>query len=289
MIKTIVFTILLSLLGTTAFAKLSNQEAATQRDLAETYWLAQDGLMLLNPNEDREPFPGQEKRTAGNDNGILFTTELYWLFEENGVLSLADSLAFEKTVRALQVNGYTGVYNRNPGRTDRGEAHDNYVAIVSGSVLFNLPFPQEIVRFGETRGFFYNNLNPEDTGINKAAFWRPGNEIAFYKMCAGIQPSGGDYIWLWLATFTSGFASADNSSGHLLDWLRIKALDRADEKYKNVPWHWMYTAMIPAKEFWKWRLLKKTNGKGMEHFFDVYFGGRKPPNPMVKLSEGITY
>ena len=41
-------------------------------------WLAEDGLMRLDYEDDRPPYPGARLRTVHNDNGILWLC--YWIY-----------------------------------------------------------------------------------------------------------------------------------------------------------------------------------------------------------------
>lgn len=285
-IAVIVLTISLLFLPIEAGAqKLSKEEAQLVKIDALKNWFAEDGTMLLNPNEWREPFAGFEKTTAGNDNAILFAAEFYWLLEAHGLLEAGDAFRFEDTVADLVAHGQRGLYHRNPGRTDRYEAHDNYVGVVAGSTLFGLSLGADVIRYGETHGWTYNNLAPDETGISYIRFWRQPGEVAFYHLASYSQPDVFGFVWLFGSAVVSAFTASDNASGHLLDWLRFKAMDKSCAQKPN----WMCQALYPAKRFWISRLKSKTNGLGMEHFFKLYFGGRNPANPLEKLSQGIVY
>lgn len=278
----------LLLMPSLAEAKRSRSELLQLKQEVLQHWMAEDGTLLLQKGETVPPNEPFTETSAGNDNGVLFAVEFYWLLDHHGLLEASDKKRFHDLVRKLQVPGYKGLYNRNPGRSDRKEAHDNYVAIVAGSSLFKMPFAKEVVAFGEAHRYEYNNLNPEGLGLRNIASWRQGGEQAFYQLSAGKSPGLRDSIWLFGMFVVGGFSANDVGSGHLLRWLRIKAIEKVmQEEFSASPQLLKsYEFLKPSIWWWKHQLIRKTDGQGIEWFFKLYFG---PAHPLAKLAEGVTF
>jgi len=259
-------------------------------------WVAEDGLSLLDYRGDRPPFPGFTRKTAANDNGILGKCYFIWLLKHHDLLTNEDKYEFYNSIFDLQriKNGkpIKGLYNRNPGRDDNPEALDNYAAICSGSVLIDSDFKLDIVFYGLENGFNFNNVSLNKYNIKR---WKQGSDVAFYKMCVNYAPTIWEYIWLVGGIIFNSFQHKNIKQGKmtseaLLTWIRLKAIELTEEKNKmKKQYKWMYSIVRTFRYFWVWMLKKSTDGKGIETVITVYFGGRNPENPMIKLAQGVIY
>ena len=278
-------------------------EDSHRQGLAEAQaYFAPDGLMKLWKHEERECFPeaAVPLRTAANDNGILFAVYFYWLVysaiedeqeRTNFTATSVFNLLFRDAVSRLACFKGRGLFDRNPGRHDERDKLDNYVGIVSGSVLFGYDdeYPRWIVNWGTSHGWFFDNVTPSSPQIN---CWRQGADIAFYQMSAGFYPSWIDYLWLIAGIIFNAYQKDldARSSEHLLTWARLKAIDRKWDKGEQFSalQCLLFLGARLARLFWVRKLRQKTPDQvGMEHVFRVYF--KDPEHPCRKLSVGRVY
>jgi hypothetical protein len=247
-------------------------------------YIAPDGLMNLTVNNNRAPYLSGLPDTSNNDNGILFISEFYWLCHLNTQL-LPDYVPnFMLSVLLLEVTGYSGLYNRNPGRSQDTEAFDDYVGIVASSVLFNNKYPADICNYGKSNGWMFDNTNPTKPHID---CWRQGSEIAYYQICNKEIPELWNFAWLIISTFISSFNIMKDLSSPLLNWLKFRSIKMlVDEKRLAINFPlWMICLLYIVGGFWLWKLKAVTKGKGMESIFAGYF--TDPNHPNVLLSKGI--
>lgn len=265
-------------------SELTEQQRSLKREYL-SHWISEDGLGLLSYHGDRAPCEGFHRRTAGNDNGILFITYFYYICYTRDIVDTEDSTRFLRAVKDLQVE--PGLYNRNPGRDDGPDALDNYVAIAAGSALFGLPFAADLVDYGVRHGWTYDNTRP---GVFSLRRWRQASDVAHYKISAFYPPAIWEWIWLVGGIIHNSFQKEGTTSEHLMTWLRLKSIDIIhNRKGKGCHWEWMFNGVSLAGKFWQWRLKKKTKGLGIFRIIDLYFGGRNPPNPMVELAKGMLF
>lgn len=248
---------------------------ASQRDLKRfrQLYLAQDGLMKLTPENQRPPFPGRRLTTADNDNGILFLAYCEALLRDPILTKSETNLVIER----LQV--LPGLYNRNPGRDERHESHDNYVGIMYLSTRYGLNHSKHILDYGVRNGFTFDNVVPGRFNLRR---WRQGKDIAFYKLCNGFMPTPIQTFWLLGSILFNAFQKPEKSSENLMCWLRLKTLDlvKVEDPYLNV-------ALKFLKHIWIKALIRKTSSKGLEKLMEIYF--RDPNHPCRILSKNVLY
>lgn len=241
-------------------------------------WFAPDGLMKLGDfTDEREPFPGQSKRTVSNDNGILWRTYTITLLWTLGHDIKSDERPASILLGSLCIR--PGLFCRNPGRTDRQEALDNYCAIVCLCVLHG--FKQEltdIYEWGLKHGWTFNNTDPDEFNIKR---WRQPSEVAFYKLAGGMWPHPLEFAWFIGSIIFNAFQKEDTTSEHLTMWLRLKYINP-----KFMPSFYSIAYEL-VKLLWIWRLNVKTNGLGIERIFDLMFENKD--HPCVQLSKGVKY
>src|SRR3990167_3749049 len=208
---------------------IAKEEAMLIKQEILDNWMSEDGLLCLDPvnNEGERPPHGEaEFRTAQNDNGLLFVTEFYYLCSIHGILTDSDKSRFESTMKLLTKK--TGLYHKNPGRVWRNSTHDDYIGIVSGSILFGTNHAKEVEDYGSKNFYYYNN-----TTDNKFRFkyFRQGSDVAFYKICAGKIPNPISYLWMAIRILLSSKTKIDsNDSGRMLSWLKLRAMEKAFDK-----------------------------------------------------------
>jgi hypothetical protein len=190
------------------------------RKLREEYftkWVDTDGLGLL----------GVDK--PSNDNGLLFLVIfliLSFIFDETGEFFQADRKRFVEAVNSLRVYNADGsvrrgYFNRRPG-DPTPEAHDNYVAIVVGAMVFQVPeLIEEICAEIDFNGGSFANQAP---GTFVARQLRQGSDIAFYQVLSfkARIPQPANMIWLVGGLVFNAFFG--NPSSKNLGWLRVFAM-----------------------------------------------------------------
>lgn len=258
---------------------------------AEAYrrWVAEDGLMSLAPESFKSPYPGKTLRTCDNDNGILFLAYFHYLLEEQGMLDESDKEIADNAIQRLRHGDVLGIFDRNPGRAFDPEAHDNYNAITSLSILHGLDhYPIEIVNYGIKHGFTYDNTSPGKLSLKR---WRQGTDVSHYKIAFGAIPTPYETLWLALGTLSTVFEKPHvKASNTLLNWLRQKSIDlyarrHHDQMSPDVRELFEYLASV--RELWIWSVNRRTDGKGIEVFFENYF--QNPSHPCRVLSKGVVY
>lgn len=206
-----------------------------------------------------------------NDNGILFIAYWYALAELAGLNDESDCQRFISSVKGLQKA--PGLYTRFPGDT-RPEAHDNYLGIIFGSLLFNTLHRYDIYQYGATTGFCYNVTDP---GVYDLKYVRQGGDVALYSISCGIPPQIVEYLWLLLGMLV-GFSKGNPSTRNLC-WLRTQILDLVFRKYQ-LPRGYALSYAVFSVLF---SIIFAIRG-GLRNSFKNYFPGA---NPLVKLAEEL--
>lgn len=115
------------------------------------HYMDADGLVTIDHD------PG--KWTTGN--GLLHTGLFYTMLEHFGLIDESDRSRFHKTIKACEV--VPGVYNRNPGRSDR-EAYDDYTGVVVGSDALGLTdITRDVYEYGIKHQWCFDNTKPGES------------------------------------------------------------------------------------------------------------------------------
>lgn len=265
-------------------------EAQTLKAEWQENWQAEDGTGLIHFRADREPYPGATKRTAGNDNGPLFRIIADALFKKRGVLVWKDWLNTQEMLNAIRLE--PGIYARNPNRRDL-EALDDYCAIVSAQVITTGRFSwvaEDVVSHGVQTGYTFNTGSPKDFMLRA---WKQGSDVCHYKLARGFMPTLWELLWFWLGLVVNAFQPVPpRCSEWQMSWLRVLTIEALWKHRLNDfrdSWKWIFPVMFSAILFWKIMLLAKTKGKGIEEVIRIYYGGRKPENPLVELAKGVRF
>lgn len=168
---------------------------------------------------DRDPTPWS------TGNGLLYTGLFYTLLTLRNELTKEDCERFEKAVRGCEVDGYHGLYHRNPGRTTDLEAHDDYIGIAAGSFFTNTPMAREIWTYGDCNSWCFNNLDP---GKKSPNVWQGRfiGIVCFYTMAAKEDPSF--FQKLLFNSAIRGSIDSNNVSGKILAWLQVQVAKKAN-------------------------------------------------------------
>ena len=266
-------------------------------------FFAADGLMKLAAYTDIGAYGENLPGTCGNDNGILFAVEYYWLLLKTNQLTFEDEIRFQHSLDMLETTRSTvwvsGLYDRNPGRTETPNSFDNYVGTVAGDVLFSSgtrrPISRAVADHGNEFDGIYDNVNagkPKNewdiTHIHQPSEW------AFYNIAAGYTPGFVSVLWLagaWITAIRKYKGNDIGISGILLAWLQINSMRKIQRLYtfKDLGGfcQWYVTGLNVVGSWFERKLLAVTEGKGIERVFELYFQDRG--HPCRRLSKGITF
>lgn len=241
-------------------------------------WFAEDWLMRLSPDDDREPLPGQSMRTVQNENGIYFTGHYVLLRYLLGMSDLStDAALFQGAASRLQNRTYPGIFYRHPGNTQRDEAHDNYVALAGVSALMGLDFKRAIFVHGRAWRWCYNTLDPE--GFSWRHVRQPG-EIAYYYMCCGIRAPFWAFPLLLAGLLVNAYQPRDskhnNPSTSLLAFFRISVIN------EMIGWQPRIYQKLFATVKRKWFAKIKQKYGSIASVYAAYF--THPDNPLRALA-----
>jgi hypothetical protein len=232
------------------------------------YWVSETGLGRL----DRFPGDSQgdgENETVLNENGILFLVYFLICCDLSGVSINEHKDSILKTVRTLERE--PGLYCRQPNNFVRHEAHDNYAAIATCSVMWpDLPFAREICGYGSRNGYNFNNVEPGKWELKQQ---RQGGEIGFYKACAAYAPTIWEWLWLLGGILTNAFSKPDASTTQLT-WMRLYALQKVHFKTS-----WQALFFYPV--LWIWQFRFKQRYKTLGGLFAQYFKEEHPIRAMA--------
>lgn len=166
---------------------------------------------------DPNGFVGRTLNPAPNEEGNPLLQNGIAIVIAHLRQDLNDSLAqwFEKSVRSLQV--FPGIYNKKPGTKDEITRDDLY-GVVAGSVHAGLNLHLEVAAFCEARYGLMTNTGK----FYWSAMARP-NDIAFYKLCAGLKPDAWQFLALMIAISVDMF-NRSSASEKRLTWLVVKSI-----------------------------------------------------------------
>ncbi len=239
-------------------------------------WVAENGLAkLYGDGAVPQMFDGLGLKRPANDNGILFLA--YFIFSaRNAGLDMevrSKRLDVGTSIERLVRDGYRGLFDRIPCGGNPNyrvmEAHDNYVAIVALSLIYGLPYKNEILSHGQATGFNFNNVTPKKWDIKSQ---RQGGEIAFYYLCCGRNPEIFHYIWLLGGLIFSLFDS--NAGRNNLTWLRLCALSCAEIKSFIFAFPLFIVSQV-------WLFTKWCFDESPKKNFQAYFSDKHPITQMA--------
>ena len=229
---------------------------------------------------DAEDMFGQWRNPIARttNNALLYSGTYYTILVMLGLARSPDLERFNKMCRSCEVpvNGVPqpGLYFRHPNHSDMKQEHDDYVGMAAAAYHLDSPIAKEIVKYGRDNDWYYDSLH---LTVKDPAKWhsRFGNIVPHYKACAKEVLGLVDQVFWALPTIFGAFGKKDNSSGIILDWLKIAPVDGK------------YFICNIAIMIWRWRM-RKAFPKGMADVFAIYFqndGGYD--HPFSKATVGI--
>lgn len=239
----------------------------------------------INDSHGLELYIDQTTGERGNENGILFLAEFFFMKDILGTLTQEDIDLFSHICEKLQSykpdgTQLRGIFDRGAGeslqfayqnRSDelRTISHDNLTAISAFSQKYDLRYARDIAKYGLKHLMIYNNRYP-----------------GTYKLC-NIQYHPRDwFFWMWnagfkmlalpwfpiffLANVITCFTPKDETSGKMLMFTRTQS---------NSPLFWITKKVC-------YGIMRLRYGKDWLHKISkIYF--HQPDHPIPILAEKI--
>lgn len=216
---------------------------------------------------------------ASTLNGLMHTG-LYMCFLKNlDLLDFKAIEAFYDTVKSCEE--VPGVYDRYPSyssvlRNNLANAHDDAAGVFAGSKVCNLVFHKDILAYGKTRLFTYNNQIPglffSNANPLKWEWWsfrlRFLDHITWYFIANNKLTALTPLLMTYIACKT--LASTTANSGRLLTYMQVESLSHDN-------WLW--------KKFKKWFLPKSKLKEAASNYFKSDNGYDHPIVTMAELVE----
>lgn len=152
--------------------------------------------LFINPFHGMELYPGYEKGTRDNENGILFYVTYLMLKDILGKLTTEDVAEFSSICEGLRTILPDG--SKSKGLFDRGRresadltdsalrtiSHDNMTAIVCFSYVHGLPYHKWIYEHGKKYQWRFDNVKPEKPRWGRFLHPEP---LIFYAILGGSK------------------------------------------------------------------------------------------------------
>lgn len=194
------------------------------RESARPYFLDRESEIMSNK-------PGE----MPDNNGLLYTGTYFVLLNRLGELKDSDNEHLRRVVdRCTPV---WGLLYRHPSRRQH-TAHDDYIGVSAAASIIGEPFYAKIFFvYGERHGWVYNHT---DTYTLKQWFksWfaRLPGVVQHFKLCAGYKLSLFDQLWWALDIISTTRRDPDDTSGRILDWLKIQAYRKSKHNHWICNW-----------------------------------------------------
>lgn len=211
---------------------------------------------------DYAPHMSNRPHEKPDGNALLYIGTKMVMLSEYGGLTLDAAKDFNASVTLSYVE--PGLLNRanKPGDT---EAFDDYIGVVAGAHKVNPGIAFDIYKYGSTHAWVFSNI-PHPTPMQWLAFnfWRFPSFVPHLKIAAGIKINMLEQILLSIDIVASALSPASETSGRILNWLKIKTFENKG-----------YVILEGAKQFWLWQLGRKYPQK-MGDVFGKYFSYEHP-------------
>lgn len=246
----------------------------------------------INPKCGLELMPNMSQDKRHNENGILFMSHLIMLKNELGELDkelITTFKAITIDLRAYNLKGeqVDGCYDRGTlesklghetGEFVRNVSHDNLTGILTGSIITNSNFHEDIQKFGKANNGLYDNVsldkprflhkNHKDEWTTTAQ-WHP-RDIFFWQYFGGNKK----VFLMWplyaLIQVLDMISPYRNTSGKLLGILRLETTAPISFNMKIL------------KAICYWILRRQYGADFMPKIFKIYFW--QPDHPLPKLA-----
>jgi hypothetical protein len=266
-----------------------------------------DESLWINPFHGLELKPGFDPSKRGNENGILFLCEYYFLKFKLGKLDAGDIAIFETITKRLQTydlkqNQIKGLYDRGAGESitippekRRTISRDNLLAIAAFSYKFDLPFNTDIYNHGMKNFWRFDNCYPENPRWARF-LWNVIDII--YLMRVSKKPVGTilGFLMMWLfyaAQFHTILTKYAIRPAWYTRFLNKITGKKSQEVRKIIdtsgPWL-VFVKMFPLLKksifarvfFWMFtKIVRFQHPKGWKTIGDIYFGHVEHPNRLL--------
>jgi hypothetical protein len=192
-------------------------------------------------------------------NTLLYLGTRIVILKELGLLTDEDVTGFKLAVYRSWHK--IGVLNRGWGRED-AQAHDDYIGVMAAAKICAPEIAKSIVEYGKRNYWYYNNK-----GVSRffsALFIRMPGIVQHFKSAAGEPLNSFDEFMIDIDLMFTTFRPANEVSGRILDWLKIKTMDLNQ-----------HPELIGVVEAWK-ADIKRKYPKLMGDVFAKYFGEKHP-------------
>lgn len=268
-----------------------------------------NGHVTLKPANLSDPSNGR----YDSENPNLFTGEACILFKLNNIQMnniISNTARSISAVMVLDSEGreIKGLFSRQPDsyKSNNPVSHDEYSGLNYSFACisqFRSSLAADIVEYGKKYNYCYDDTNPRvrpslynpvlwfqaymvASGrkqrkhyklFNTATHWRQPDEVGFYKiMSEKHNPSIFELLFIALSLFLSVRKPKGSTSGKLINWYKLKALEIIG--YSN------FIVDLGAKYFYN-RLRKDYGEEYVEELHRIYFKDKN--HPFHTLCKGL--
>lgn len=223
-----------------------------ERDFAP--YRDQYGLIQNNPN-------------GSSGNGLRYTSEYYTLKFRYGLLTKEDTATFDGIVRRCFAE--PGLLNRSPDDKSP-QKFDDYVAVATASLIFELFLANEIKLYGLKHHWYYNNSKSPNLSFKDkwgAWFGKDRGLIAHFFYSDQDTPSWFDSIIWTFNILHCAYRAGSNQDEWVLSSHQIISYEWSHDRT------WMQDQ---ACRIWRKRFKKQWGVDGMSKLLEKYFGHKHP-------------
>lgn len=203
---------------------------------------------------DKYGFITPSKHSKPSQNGLLFTSEYYWLLWKLKLLKDQDKTNYLNLINQCKVE--PGLYSRRPGDTSY-EGPDDYIGLMVASKVMGLSVAKEILNYGKAHKYSWNTKEPGKWHLG-SFFGRQFGFMCILYLCAGIAPSYFLRLCFYLSTVWTCRSEKSDTSNRLLSDLMMSVLD--DHKLSKL-----------TKAYWEKSVKKIYGEEGITGAVKIYF------------------
>ena len=219
-----------------------------------------------------------------SENQLLWTGEASVLLGMRGLLGDYEKSVFLNGIKTCEVR--SGLFSRHPNNKGKYVSLDEYNGMCMYSMMTgNLELPSEIVEYGQDHNWIYINEKPGQDISNLSELIKYFKRIRqprdrfLYKVAAGFKPTFLETANMYVALLLTARKPRSVTSGKVMAWCKIKALDRAG--YDTLIFRGVKSIFM--------RKLKNTHGEyPITDIFQIYFNinATKKHHPFLDLVRG---
>lgn len=183
-------------------------------------YVASDGTLSMNANGRREPYDKKHIDSCDNDNSVWV---LSCILLSNDIFNLGNLDFFIHHLDSTRVDGYAGIYHRNPGRKHDITSHDNFISHVSLFSHYKLKHKAEemLMHYPSWNNVAPGVINWVDAFSGKPSGWIQPKDWCCLKLVCDVEPSWLETVWL-TANFLLALAQkkGKHDSECINNWMR---------------------------------------------------------------------